>query len=250
MTAQRDIFEVPQLQGSPASRFRILFHHTILPLPSIPSKAIVRKAVTRIMADQIRKPVILILGIGDESQQHLTRADAESLMDLHPNPRGIFIPDTGITTEKNKAVTQQVIQFVRAGGTAVFGAVFSSSIRPPDFDRYFEKSWSLPWKFAGYYRTTVFRNESSFGRPNSGLPASYSQKAVNLKHVPRTSAWYLPDEDSVLESVVFGGAQIEDKTQAPVVFLKVGEGWLGYTGDVNAEDGTTAVVLGMFRLLS
>jgi hypothetical protein len=109
-------------------------------------------------------------------------------MDQYPNARGIFIPDTGITSKRNEAVTQRVIQFVRMGGKAVFGAVFSTSIRPPDFDRYFEKSWSLPWKFGSYHRTTVTLNESSLGRPSSGLPASYSQKAVNLKHVHRESA--------------------------------------------------------------
>ena len=47
----------------------------------------------------------------------------------------------------------------------------------------------------------------------------------------------------------FGPGPIEDKAEAPVVFSKVGEGFLGYTGDVNAEEETTVVVLAMLGLL-
>ena len=222
------------------------------------------------MVAKAEKPVVLILSVGYESDRSLTdftwagllaaleaksdvkRAttaqEARTLMDRYPNPRSIFIPDAGIAKRRNDAVSQRVVQYVRMGGTAVFGCVFSSLIRPPEFDRYFEKTWSLPWRFGTYHRTTVYLNASSLGRPESGLPLSYSQKAANLKHVANESAWYLPGEDSVVESRVFGPESIPDKTQAPVVFSKVGEGHLGYTGDVNGEDETTMVVLAMLGL--
>lgn len=222
------------------------------------------------MAPEASKPVVLLLSIGDEDDRHLVNAtwaglvteleaksdvkrattaeEARALLDQHPNPRGIFVPDAGITKRRNNAITQRLVQFVRIGGTVIFGGVFSSLIRPPDFDRYFEKSWSLPWKYGSYHRTTVHLNTSSFGRPESGLPLSYSQKAVNVKNIASVSAWYLPGEDSVVESRVFDADPIADKTQAPVVFLKVGKGYLGYTGDVNAEEETAVVVLAMLRL--
>ncbi|XWX00651.1 hypothetical protein V2A60_008672 [Cordyceps javanica] len=175
------------------------------------------------MVDEANKPIVLALGLGDEEQKYLTtnvwaglltnlqakaslkRAtttqEAESLMDQYPKPRGILITDPGIITTENKPVTQRVIRYVEAGGTAVFGAVFSSLIRPPDFDRYFEKSWSLPWKAGSYYRTTVILNRSSHGLPEFDLPESYSQKAVYVKNVPRTSPWYLGEvESDIIES--------------------------------------------------
>ncbi|RYP40846.1 hypothetical protein DL768_010567 [Monosporascus sp. mg162] len=223
------------------------------------------------MTAEASKPVVLLLSIGDEGDRRLTNAtwagliaeleaksdvkrattaeEAQVLMDQHPSPRGIFIPDAGITKRGNDAVTQRLVQFVRMGGTVIFGGVFSSLIRPPDLDRYFEKSWSLPWKYGSYHRTTVHLNTSSLGRPQSGLPLSYSQKAVNLKNVASASAWYFPGENSVIESRVFDADPIVDKAQAPVAFLKVGEGYLGYTGDVNAEEETTVVVLAMLGLL-
>lgn len=220
------------------------------------------------MADEINKPVILILGLGDEIQQYLTTTiwadllweleaaanvkqattseDAMALMDLHPNPRGIFIPDPGITVEKNQAVSERVVQYVRMGGIAVFGGVLSSLICPPDFEQYFDKTWFLPWAFSDYYRSTFPLNRSSLGNSRSHLP-SYSQKAVILNNVQRKSAWYLTDYDSSLAS---SGNGPEDYTDAPTVFHQAGEGWLGYTGDVNGEEETTAVVLEMFRLRS
>jgi hypothetical protein len=38
--------------------------------------------------------------------------------------------------------------------------------------------------------------------------------------------------------------------QAPVALSKVGEGRLGYVGDVNAEEGSVTVVLALCGLLS
>lgn len=42
---------------------------------------------------------------------------------------------------------------------------------------------------------------------------------------------------------------IPDKSETPVAFQIMGVGYVGYTGDVNAEEGTTAVVSAMFKLL-
>jgi hypothetical protein len=73
----------------------------------------------------------------------------------------------------------------------------------------------------------------------ASLPACYSQKAVFLKNVEDAAAWYRPSKDSVIESLM---------AQTPVALAKVGEGKLGYVGDVNKEEGSDAVVLAMCGL--
>ena len=61
-----------------------------------------------------------------------------------------------------------------------------------------------------------------------------------VSSVDKTAAWYLPTADSVVESAVFG--------PTPVPITKVGNGWLGYIGEVNSEKETDDVVLGMLGL--
>ena len=82
-------------------------------------------------------------------------------------------------------------------------------------------------------------------RLNTGsLPQDYSQKAVFLKNVPTAAAVYRPSGFSTTESHVFAAAPV-NTAQTPIVFAKVGEGWLGYVGDVNNEAGSQSVVLAM-----
>lgn len=66
------------------------------------------------------------------------------------------------------------------------------------------------------------------------LALRYSQKAVTLSGVPAGD-------------VIYSGQSRGDDDTA-VAFGKVGKGYLGYVGDVNAEDESTDVVLAMCGL--
>ena len=81
----------------------------------------------------------------------------------------------------------------------------------------------------------------------SSLPNSYSQKAVFLKNVASDDSMYRPSSDSVTQSRVFLPAPANPNETA-VAFAKVGEGRLGYIGDVNNEQGSQAVLLSMLEL--
>lgn len=166
--------------------------------------------------------------------------DAIDIINKTRNLRSVSVADAGIAKKKNMEVSKRISQYVREGGTVIFSGVFGSSISRPDFDRYFEERWSLPWKFGSYHRTTTHLNGSAAEKPHAGLPASYSQKAINVKGVKQADAWYLPGEDSKIKSNVFAAAPIAEKTETPVVFQNLGVGYVGYTGDVNAEEGTMA----------
>ena len=84
--------------------------------------------------------------------------------------------------------------------------------------------------------------------PQYCLHSEYSQKAVFLKNVASDAAWYLPSERSRVESHVFAPTSV-DGQQTPVAFAAVGEGWLGYVRDVNAEKGSDVAVLAMCGLM-
>ncbi|RMZ85141.1 hypothetical protein DV738_g37, partial [Chaetothyriales sp. CBS 135597] len=163
-------------------------------------------------------------------------------------PKAILVTDANIATPRNRIVSEMLVEFAQNGGTVVHGGSFSSMIRPPDFNRLLEKTWNLPWKFGSYHRTIVALNKVADGiPPGVKLPSSYSQKAVFLTNVNKNAAWYLPTEDSVVDSAVFAPNPVPTN-ETPIVFAKVGKGWLGYIGDVNAEEGSDAVVLAMLGL--
>lgn len=210
------------------------------------------------------KPTILVFStsgiegglkkIKDKATVHqafYTNANEPSaLLSAHPSAQAIWIADPEIVLPKHRQLSQQVVEYVRDGGTAIIGGFFTSFVRPDDFNYWLRDAWNLPWEFGQYERTTVIFQNSANGRPHShwrnGMPAAYSSKAVFLKNVAPYDAWYVSSSGSMSESLVFGPSPVEEQTS--VAFAEVGNGWLGYTGDVNNEDGTTAAVLAMMGL--
>jgi hypothetical protein len=72
---------------------------------------------------------------------------------------------------------------------------------------------------------------------------SYSMKVVHVQGAKPEDAVYTPTEDSRTASLVFAPSLSE----TPVTYTRVGSGFLGYIGDVNAEEETTGVSLAMLR---
>ena len=82
---------------------------------------------------------------------------------------------------------------------------------------------------------------------SENLEPRYSQKPVFLKGVNPNDALYLPSAESVIESRVFASSPV-DKEQTPVAWAKFEDGWIGYVGDVNGEEGSNEVILKMCGL--
>lgn len=178
-----------------------------------------------------------------------TTSKAAALRKLTERPDVVLITDEGITKRENAQVWDAVLEYVRGGGTAILMGVFSGMTKVPDFAAFFAKA-GLSWDSASYHRTTVHLNRGAVAEELRGrLPASYSQKAVNLTNVADVAAWYGPDEMSHIESHVFRPDNIRNLDEVPVAFGKVGQGNLGYIGDVNNEKESETVVLAMCGLL-
>lgn len=204
-----------------------------------------------------RKSVVFVFSLGDEFEQTgfteiwsslVTKASAKydlkwaktkdealALFREHPEPKAILVTDPGIIAAENVAVSRKVVDYAHESRTAVIlTGVFSTSIRPGDLDTYFDTMWRLPWRVGNYTREVVRLNGTAAGVPGhgEGLMSAYSQKALWLRSVANGASWYMDPESS-------------GPSQTPVAFTGIGKGWLGYTGDVNGEDGTTAVVMAM-----
>jgi hypothetical protein len=130
---------------------------------------------------------------------------------------------------------------VRAGGTVVLGANFSTLVSPKLANALFQDAFGVPWMFGTYCRTTHELNAQMNGALLArvdALPASYRMKAVSLWDVSRGDTAY-----DLTEPCGPG-----DGIAAPVVYARVGDGYLGWIGDVNAEKPPTNVTMVLLGL--
>ncbi|TFY57503.1 hypothetical protein EVJ58_g6978 [Rhodofomes roseus] len=70
-------------------------------------------------------------------------------------------------------------------------------------------------------------------------------KASHLRNVAPTAAVYVPTDESRIESLVFAPDPVRNLDQTPAAFSKLGQGYVGYVGDVNAEEETTHLLIAM-----
>jgi hypothetical protein len=143
----------------------------------------------------------------------------------------VVVTDAALVDGKFERVSRQLVEYAKGGGTVVFGGIVSSFARPNDMRSYFSDQWGLSWEMGSCHREVFSVNQwvlSVEGRERfSGLPSSYSMKAVQIKGADQ--------EDRVY--VEHGGA-----TESPIVFAKSGNGYVGWVGDINSEDETAQVV--------
>ncbi|TBU44822.1 TPR-like protein [Dichomitus squalens] len=125
---------------------------------------------------------------------------------------------------------------------------YSNRIKPVHF-RPFLARWGVPWDHGSYFRTTTALNPAGIPAPleEHALLPSVSMKSLHVKGAPRAHAVYLPTAGSHIESHVFAPDRLsgEEAEESPAVLASVGQGYLGYVGDVNGEKGSTCLILEM-----
>lgn len=108
----------------------------------------------------------------------------------------------------------------------------------------------IPWRYKDYFRTN-FEISSTCTAPIRdivGLAQSYSMKASHLSGVKPSDALYVAAPGAKLQSAVFLEEPIADKAGCAAAYMKLGNGWLGYSGDNNQEGASTKLQLAMCGL--
>lgn len=180
-------------------------------------------------------------------EQITTASEAKALFKRDAKPAAILAADESLAISNRAALLRDAASYVRSGGTLVFMGLFSSFTRPSDLERLFSQL-DLPWSRGDYHRTTFALNPAMTQLDTTGLASSYSQKALHVANVQRGDAVYLTSSGSRIESAVFAARPVDDRTQAPAAFARLGAGKVGYVGDVNNETETATVVLRMCGL--
>ncbi|KAI0449707.1 hypothetical protein F5B21DRAFT_493511, partial [Xylaria acuta] len=137
------------------------------------------------------------------------------------------------------------------GGIAIVGGPFASFVGPNELNSWIGRRWRMPWRVGQYRRTTtVLLQDTHVGleaTTRAHLVPSYRSEAWLLKHVPSSDSLYASPEDASSEPEVFGPVPVG--AQTAIAFGKCGQGWLGYIGDVDNQEGTAEVLLAMMGLL-
>ncbi|KAI1786107.1 hypothetical protein LXA43DRAFT_1099551 [Ganoderma leucocontextum] len=175
-------------------------------------------------------------------------AAARAAISATPRPDAIILSDPAFAKPKHSKILTSLVSYARAGGTVVLALQFSNRIKLGELRSFFAR-WGVPWDKGAYHRTTTALNPSGIPAPldKDALLPSLSAKAIHLKSVAREHAVYLPTADSRIESRVFPPEPItgEMAEESPAVLARVGQGYLGYVGDVNGEQGSTRLVFEM-----
>ncbi|KAJ4486342.1 hypothetical protein J3R30DRAFT_3445981 [Lentinula aciculospora] len=212
------------------------------------------------------RPNILVLGLMNEDYiyelfEHLMSSmravatvklvtgvkEATTIISSNSPPDAVLSIDAAPMKSKHRSLNEQLVRYAKAGGTVVFGCNFSNRFSFGAADSFF-RAWCVPWSLGDYHRTTVYLNGTGVPGMNlTGLDPSYSVKALNLAKILPNSAIYSPSRDSRTQSHVFPATAV-DTSQTPAAYSAIGDGYMGYTGDVNAEEPTTKVIMAMLHL--
>ena len=76
------------------------------------------------------------------------------------NLRAILVTDEGLTKTKNRVVCKKVVLYIRNGSLVVVRLHFPNFTRMDVFDRFFNKTFNLPWQHSDYHRTEFQLNPS------------------------------------------------------------------------------------------
>ncbi|KAK9442536.1 hypothetical protein VB005_03599 [Metarhizium brunneum] len=187
-----------------------------------------------------------------ESKAEFQRAEnstsAISLLSQHPGPSAVLITDEALTLQANIPVWKAVLAYVRRGGTAIIMSLLY--VRPNHVKPFFSRA-GLDWERASpKQRTILTLNLSAAGVADAlNLPYRCSQRAVFINNVAEEDMWYKIEDDSGVQSVDFPPTSANVAGQTAVALAKVGQGKLGYVGDIRGEDASTSIVLAMCGLV-
>ncbi|KAJ3506954.1 hypothetical protein NLJ89_g6573 [Agrocybe chaxingu] len=167
------------------------------------------------------------------------------------NLGGVFIADKGISGLSNKLVLTKVVDWVKNGGQAAIGGLFPKTTTPEQAGDVFAAFGLVKWKTGSNCRAEaeLNRHHETAVKNEETLVESFDMTAVHVTGFLPSDMLYEQyfqeyEYDSDFEPP--GG----EAWEAPVLQTHVGNGQLGYIGDVNAEHESTKVLLAMLDLLA
>lgn len=198
--------------------------------------------------DEMYSDLLSALKAHSEFKEVISSKDiASALSTLKPS--AVLITNPNFARVQHQTYHEQIVGYAKAGGTVVLCGLFSGICSPTVMEKHFQNVWGLPWTVGSFNRTIFSLNKQRPARlqHKSDLPSEIEMKAVRIKGAAKEDVVYSTTPDSMMEHLAM--AQSAHKPdEAAVVFTPIGNGYLGYIGDVGAESDTTDIVLAMCGL--
>lgn len=197
-----------------------------------------------------------------------------TLRAIAEEPKAIFLTDEALAMPRFHMVWEAVIRYIRHGGTAICMGCFNNNL-PTDMYRKFFAHAGLQWEYDHTNQCRSTLNADFLPREISDiLPSIHCTDAVHLSHVGN-SAWYILQhtvkEDiegssngtmtemaNGLESMDLGEERNPKpdeetawkvlRTSAPVAMAQVGQGYLGFVGDLTPSEEANLIMIAMCGL--
>ncbi|KAK4209561.1 hypothetical protein QBC37DRAFT_391177 [Rhypophila decipiens] len=157
------------------------------------------------------------------------RTTGMALSRLKQGPRKIIITH-GCKSPLNNDLLSLLTKLIHEGSTVVIGGAFARSVEWPALNGFFE-GLELSWKVS--HKSGEMLINRVPGRGNDDLADKYVVKTALLERVSLHAAWYAYEKRP--------GA-------TAVAFVKIGDGRLGFVGDIDGEKTTRAIVKKMLDL--
>ncbi|RAH54618.1 transcription factor Rba50 [Aspergillus piperis CBS 112811] len=169
----------------------------------------------------------------------------EALRGMEANPKAVIVADEGVTIPVNRLVVEELEDYMRRGGLAIFGLCFPGFVTKDRFRSLFRVRIGLPWIIGDEERTRFeFNPECTLpaGTEAISFPTLYSMEAVFIKNARSKEKIYIPVKGAMTERT---RPEPVDQTQAAVVGAKVGDGYVAYCGDTNPGKQLEQVILAL-----
>ncbi|KAF6758600.1 hypothetical protein DFP72DRAFT_887645 [Ephemerocybe angulata] len=170
-----------------------------------------------------------------------TRGELEQRLCAN-NSIGIYVVDGGILKPENTGLYPLLVEYAEAGGAVVCGGFFPSLLNENNSAEFF-LAFGLTW-VAGPTKNDTYEMlpRSEIRTRNPALPGRYSMNARGLRGLTLNVAIYWPIEKEDDD------ADDEEEWDAPITWVRIGKGSLGYVGDVSGKKETTPVLVELLGL--
>lgn len=215
------------------------------------------------MAD--RKPLVILLCLASynlfkETNSHLqaaleerfevlvatTRSEAVRYLISTSIPQAVIACDAAVSYPEYHDVLLRLVQYAHGGGTVVYAGNFATLVRFPEMKAMFKVAWNVPWEMDACDDKVFGLNFTARHLDVRPLPKKYAVKGIQVRNVLPGFAVYLGQNQLKKLAKDKDGSLANVPLNAPVVFCKLsGQGYVGYVGDYNSTEPTTAIVLAM-----
>jgi len=165
--------------------------------------------------------------------KRIKRAEAAiNYLDIN-TPKVILVTDEALIYAQNRPVLEKLKSYIRNGGRAVFCLDFPIHTPRDPFNSFFDREFGVSWQRCMFGLANYGFNAGCILPADSTAASFRSQTYMKAVTVMGAQSW------EEIYKPIYAPDSMDDVQQAAVAGARIGEGYLIYFGDVNADVANT-----------